>query len=76
MITYNDIVLKHVLKTLDDIESRISVYTDSIQGFKETMFMDELYIEFIGYLDKTRLKLENIVELIKETSKIDGEGEE
>lgn len=76
MIANNDIVLKHVLQTLDDIESRISIYTDSIQGFKETMFMDELYIEFIGYLDKTRLKLENIVELIKETSKIDGEGEE
>lgn len=76
MITDNDIVLKHVLKTLDDIESRISVYTDSIQGFKETMFMDELYIEFIGYLDKVRVKLENVVELIKETSKADGEGKE
>ena len=76
MITDNDIVLKHVLKTLDDIESRISVYTDSIQGFKETMFMDELYIEFIGYLDKVRVKLENVIELIKETSKADGEGKE
>ena len=69
MTTSNDIVLKQVLIVLDEIETKISLYTDLIGGFKETMFMDELYIDFTAYLDKTRLKLENIVELIKETGR-------